>query len=264
MRSRLARARDKLRRGLTRRGVVVPAAVLAIGTSPRSASASVSTHLCDITTRAAIQFAAGQAAVPVAASLAQEVLQAMFATKLRLIATTLVLMAIIATGAGYLAHALAMKDEPKPQSVVAKLDDTTQRPPPGRMFVVGRVLDPQGKPVPGAKVMVHTRLKQLGNAVGIEGLSPVVTGHADADGSGRFRLDAPRTSSSRNDEFMAVALAPGYGVGWTELDTDADQPSAEIKLQPRASDPGAPLRSARAARPGRYRVGLQDRTQLPS
>ena len=57
-------------------------------------------------------------------------------------------------------------------------------------------------------------------------------GHADADGSGRFRLDAPRTSSSRNDEFMAVALAPGYGVGWAELDPDANQPDAEIRLQP--------------------------------
>ena len=31
---------------------------------------------------------------------------------------------------------------------------------------------------------------------------------------------------------MAVALAPGYGVGWTELDPDADQPEAEIRLNP--------------------------------
>ena len=39
LRSRLARARDKLRIGLTRRGVALPAAVLAAGLSPRSASA---------------------------------------------------------------------------------------------------------------------------------------------------------------------------------------------------------------------------------
>ena len=55
VRSRLARARDKLRRGLTRRGVVLPAAALAAVTRPRSASASVSSPLCDITTRAAMQ-----------------------------------------------------------------------------------------------------------------------------------------------------------------------------------------------------------------
>ena len=64
LRSRLARARDKLRIGLTRRGVVLPAAVLAAGLTPRSASASVSSSLCDITTKAAMNFAAGQAAAP--------------------------------------------------------------------------------------------------------------------------------------------------------------------------------------------------------
>lgn len=31
---------------------------------------------------------------------------------------------------------------------------------------------------------------------------------------------------------MAIALAPGYGVGWTELDADADKPAAEIRLNP--------------------------------
>ena len=60
VRSRMARARDKLRRGLIRRGVVLPAAALAAALAPRSASASVSPHLCEITTRAAVGFAAGQ------------------------------------------------------------------------------------------------------------------------------------------------------------------------------------------------------------
>ena len=53
LRSRIARARDKLRRGLTRRGVVLPAAALAAVLDSRPASASVSSPLCDITTRAA-------------------------------------------------------------------------------------------------------------------------------------------------------------------------------------------------------------------
>src|SRR5262249_17799815 len=43
---------------------------------------------------------------------------------------------------------------------------------------------------------------------------------------------APRTSSSQHDYFFAVALAPGYGVGWVELDPDDDQPTAEISLRP--------------------------------
>ena len=62
--SRLARARDRLRRSLTRRGVSLPAATLAVALSPRSARASVSSSLCEITTRAAIRYLAGQAAGP--------------------------------------------------------------------------------------------------------------------------------------------------------------------------------------------------------
>ena len=71
VRSRMARAREKLRRGLTRRGVVLPAAALAAALAPRSASASVSPHLCETTAHAAIQFAAGHSAAPFAEPLAR-------------------------------------------------------------------------------------------------------------------------------------------------------------------------------------------------
>ncbi len=55
LRSRLVRAREKLRRGLALRGVALPAAALAAAPAPRSAAArSVSTcRLCDATARAA-------------------------------------------------------------------------------------------------------------------------------------------------------------------------------------------------------------------
>ena len=195
--SRLARARDKLRRGLTRRGVALPAAVLATALTAKSASASVSSSLCDITTTAAMNFAAGQAASSLAASLAHEVLKALFVNNLKLVTTSLLLLAAFATGAGFLAQSLAMKDEPKKTTIASQLplaakpDNTPKVPAPGRMFVVGRVLDPQGKPVPGAKVMVHTRLKRPESVFAMQGLSPAVIGHTDADGSGQFRLDAP-------------------------------------------------------------------------
>ena len=42
----------------------------------------------------------------------------------------------------------------------------------------------------------------------------------------------PRTSSARHHRFGAVAIAPGYGAGWVELDPDADQPAADIALRP--------------------------------
>ena len=60
VRSRMARAREKLRRALTRRGVVLPAAALAAALGPALGLGIGLIHLCEITTHAAIQFAAGQ------------------------------------------------------------------------------------------------------------------------------------------------------------------------------------------------------------
>ena len=105
LRSRLARARDKLRRGLTRRGFALSSAAIAAILEPRSARASVSSLLCDSTTRAAIAFAArhaaGGALSAPAAALAQEVLRTMLLYKLRLAATSLLLVAVLAAGAAY-------------------------------------------------------------------------------------------------------------------------------------------------------------------
>jgi RNA polymerase sigma factor (sigma-70 family) len=238
LRSRLARAREKLRRALTRRGVVLPATALAAALSPRSASASVPPHLCDVTAKAALRFATRQAAASIATTLAHEVLRAMTMHKLITAAATLLLVAALATGAGYLNHPMAIGDEPRQEPAAvqtpatARSDDAAWKPAPGRMFVVGRVLDPAGAPVPNATVGVSMRRKLLFAGIGSEGIHPVPIGQAGSDASGRFRLDAPRASSAQHAEFGAVAVAPGYGLGWADLDPDEDRPSAEIRLMP--------------------------------
>ncbi|MFI5459789.1 MAG: sigma-70 family RNA polymerase sigma factor [Isosphaerales bacterium] len=238
--SRLARARDKLRRGLTRRGVVLPAAAMAAALNSKSASARVSTLLCDTTTRAAIRFAAGQTAGEAASALAQEVLRSMLLHKLKVTVLALLALAAVATGAGFLTHSLAMmKDEPKrspigqqPATLAAKPEGVSQAPAAGRMFVTGRVLDPQGKPVPNAAVMVYARLKLFERPIGFVSQGPLAISQTRCDGSGRFRIDAPRTSSSRQDLLGITALASGYGIGWGELDPDAEQPTIDVALRP--------------------------------
>ena len=236
--SRLARAREKLRHGLTRRGVVLSAAALTAVLDTRPASAAVSSPLCDMTTRAAIQFTAGQAVSHSAMALAREVLRSMLIHKLRLIVTTLVFVSALATSVGSLTRALTLADETKPQPaaaqvpVAAKPNDAIPGPAPGRMIVVGRVLDPEGKPVPNASAMVYASLKQPGRADQSGGMAGLPIGEARSDPSGRFRIDAARTSSSIHEEAGVVAITPGYGAGWVALDLDADQPKAEITLRP--------------------------------
>ncbi len=97
------------------------------------------------------------------------------------------------------------------------------------MFVVGRVLDPHGKPVPGASVMVYGAPKQAGGGPGED--APAAMGQAACDEMGRYRLDAPRLSSATHFMVGAAAIAPGFGTGWVNLDVDADEPVADITLR---------------------------------
>ncbi len=156
----------------------------------------------------------------------------MLIRKPRLTLLIVLLLGAAATGAGVLTPSLARNDEPKGPPIGPQPKDASPAPAPGRMWVTGRVLDPQGKPVPGAAVMVHARSLALWRAYLLSRLSQVPIGEARADGSGRFRLDAPRTSSARYEGMGAIALAPGYGAGWVELDPDDEQPTADITLRP--------------------------------
>ncbi len=131
VRSRMARAREKLRRGLMRRGIVAPAAEVAAVLDSRPASASVSSALFEMTTRAAVRFAAGPAAVDALSAstmaLAHEVLRSMLIQKLRLAVVTALFLGAVATGGLYLSNSLAMNDEPK---APRRPGSSRQRPSP--------------------------------------------------------------------------------------------------------------------------------------
>jgi RNA polymerase sigma factor (sigma-70 family) len=230
LRSRLARAREKLRRALTRRGVILPAAALVSALSTRSASARVSAVLCNATTRAAMNFVGGQAVgetiSATVVALAREVLRSMILDKIRFVLLASLLVGSVATGMGFLTSALGMKERPRisqagQQQAAAGAKEETQAAP-GRMLIAGRVLDPQGKPVPNASVMAYASVVITGRVIG----------QTQCDQLGAFRLEALRTSSTRNDRLGAVAVAPGYGAGWVELDPAGVGLSAQITLRP--------------------------------
>ncbi len=76
--------------------------------------------------------------------------------QLRLLAITFLFLGAVATGAGYWNHSLAMKDEPV-KTPAAQKPPIAAKPAAGRMFVVGRVLDPSGKPSAGVVVDIIGR-----------------------------------------------------------------------------------------------------------
>ncbi len=224
--SRLARARARLRRGLARRGVVLSGTAMAAALAPRSASASIPPLLCDSTTRAAIAFAGGHAAVggaltAPATAMAQEVLRSMLIHKLKAATLSLLLLATLATGAGYLSRSLATAPGGEAAPVTpgrlarstrhARWPDPSQRPAPGRMFVVGRVLDPDGKPAAGAPVDIIGTSRMLLPDSEVKPMPYVILGQGTTDGDGRFHVDATRASSTRFFHVYAIAGSTGPG-----------------------------------------------------
>src|SRR4051812_49299186 len=98
------------------------------------------------------------------------------------------------------------------------------------MTVSGSVLTPDGRPMPGAKVAVVARRKLAANNARSDPQHEAL-GRAEADAEGRFRLEVPRTSSVTHYEAKALAAAPGFGLGWAELNRDTESPSADVRLR---------------------------------
>ena len=253
VRSRLARACDKLRRALARRGVAISSATLVAMLSSRSTSAaSISSPLCQSTTTAAMKFVAGQAATGAASAsamaLAQEVLRSMLLSQLRVVALSVLLLGAMATGAGYWNHSFAKKEDPVkvPGEDAARLASAVKsstadksRPAskpdstnPGRMLVTGAVVDPEGKPVKGAVVDLVGRPRTAWVGASEDNDSLLLLGQGSTDDGGRFRLESLRTNSSRFLGVNALAAAPGFGIGWATLDASAERPEARIRLEP--------------------------------
>jgi RNA polymerase sigma factor (sigma-70 family) len=124
--SRLSRARDLLRRRLSRRGVGVSGAVLAaVLAGGGAARAAPPAALVASTILRSLSSAAGWAVSGPAAALAQGVLRSMFLRKLKVVAAVLLVLAVAGSGAGFLAQDTAAGppfpvDEAKSRAAEAK------------------------------------------------------------------------------------------------------------------------------------------------
>ena len=205
--SRLARARKQLQERLARRGISLTAVLAALAISG-AARATPPLRLVRTATTAASQLGAGAPVTGLSAraiSLAEGVTTTMFPTKVKL-ATVLLLCAL---GTGLSALARPADDKPA-VAPTRKAPPATARPKKDKVIPVsGRVVNPDGRPVAGAKFFVID--DETGTAV------PQAKSGAD----GRFAFQLPYPREVRNPR-QVVATAPGYGVAWlSEPRTDA-------------------------------------------
>ena len=235
VRSRLARGRGKLRAGLTRRGVVLPAAALSVALHPDPPLAQLSLSLCQTTLRAAMQFAvdktAGGAVSAAAAVLAREVLRSMLMKSVKFTILNLIMFTTFVTGAGYVAQSQAASKGKPGVSAAAVVQPTRPAPTPERMIVTGRVLDPDGKPVRGAFIDIVGRPRKPWVGSAQDRSDHELLGQGESDADGRFRFEAAQGASDRYFEVYALAAAPGLALGWAELNADAAQPAADLRLK---------------------------------
>ena len=154
IRSRLATARERLRRRLTRRGVapaVIPVGLSGAGLIPALESAAVSISvpvaLVDSTVRGALRVGLGKGALAgivsvEAVTLMEGVLKTMVTTKLTLLTTTILVAGLVTTGAGVAAYSALGRDEglaggPNPAQAVPQKPEASppaSRKPAARVF----------------------------------------------------------------------------------------------------------------------------------
>jgi hypothetical protein len=217
LRGRLDRGREHLRRRLARRGLALPAVLCAADLALRAPAAKAA--LLDSVVRAALSSSGDQAASGAvsakASALAEGATRAMFQTKVKTVVTIL-LAACALVGAGLLAHrALAARPtEPAPAKEVAK-------PAPAKEAadeksatkVAGRVLDPDGEPVKGARlIFLYGSSRKYPEKV-----------WATSAADGRFEFAVAKTLlddpwyENNGDHTYVVAGADGYGCAWAAL-----------------------------------------------
>jgi hypothetical protein len=89
--------------------------------------------------------------------------------------------------------------------------------PPETRQVSGRVLAPDGKPVPGAKLF--TFLRKAGRILAPADVEFPLLGTADGDG--RFTVSAVPAGKLDRRSFV-IAYAPGFGLDWLQFDEEKD------------------------------------------
>jgi RNA polymerase sigma factor (sigma-70 family) len=238
--SRLGRARQLLQQRLARRGIQLATVLAALSVMESAGNASVSAALAQTTIRFGLLVAAGNPAAGVIpshiAALAAGVTRAMLVTKTKIAIAVMLAAGLFAAGAGAMAHqALTPKNSETPaiakSEPPANRDDTTPQTTKDSGEVKeavtfgGRVVNPEGRPVPGAKLHLIAQSWVSRDPIHLETKS-------GADGS--FRLSvAPPVARRLFDEpgIRAFVLATADGFGPAVSQRDAMESAGDLTLR---------------------------------
>jgi RNA polymerase sigma factor (sigma-70 family) len=228
--SRLSRARNRLRSRLERRGVALEALWPVGAAANRLAwGGTVPSSLIHNTIRAAVSLGLGGAAI-------ESVVPATVAAMARGAARTLAFSRVRAAAclfilaAAGLSIGLAASSKPadEPSRPAARGSQQPQSRGSARENPIvfrGQVLDPDGKPVAGASIVVggpnYRRTPDRLGASGADGRFEVAVSPVAIEGHGA-------------DDDLATylaALAPGFGPGWVKIDRQAATNPVAIRLR---------------------------------
>jgi RNA polymerase sigma factor (sigma-70 family) len=241
VKGRLERGRARLHERLARRGLTLSAALAAVELSRAGASAALDAGQAAPLISAAMSFAARQPSMGGAVSiqataLAQSTIKSMALAKLKSAAMLMLITCLLA--GGWLTqrrmNALHMTEREapssstpsaKPLSLAAlptegKQDkDKAREKVEDRIEVSGRVLDPQGRPLAGAKLYVgYTPRRAEPDAVSHLPISPL---RAISGKDGRFQFTFSRSDLDERyldaSRPVVMATADGFGLDWAEV-----------------------------------------------
>jgi protocatechuate 3,4-dioxygenase beta subunit len=265
VKGKLERGRGLLRVRLRRRGLQLPFGLCAAALACNSASARVSATLAASTVRAALKTAAARGAVAGVASaevaaLVEGASQTMSWSKAKAVTALLLAVSLTATAFGVVwRRAAAANEQAGEPPAAAPLQPRADKPrgqanqPPGTqpkpeaegtVEARGRVLDPEGKPMAGAKLYLAKS--------SADEAAPSEQATSGADGL--FRFTIPRALLEEGVAEKAppqvMAVAEGHGCDWVEVGAAGQELTLrlvkDVPISGRILDPdGKPVVGAR-------------------
>jgi RNA polymerase sigma factor (sigma-70 family) len=222
---RLGEARQRLRERLGRRGLALPAALLAAGTIAAAVPPALATN--------SVQTALGKATeVPATvAALAREALRGAAGRTSRTAGALLLAAGLIAVTGGLLAPHTPTAAGVDPPPAKAEAPNVPPAPTDDKeMIITGRILGADGRAASRAAVVVLGAPNRLYRRNDPAASRDTILAEGKTDAEGRFRLTAPRTSSAQFRGVSVVATARKHAPAWLRLNPDAKQAEALLTL----------------------------------